>query len=89
MIGRAPLFYYLAHIPLIHLSALLVNRIRTGAAHPEWYLTAPGVRVPETFRWPLPLLYLIFAVDVALLYALCKWFEQMTRSNPHAWMRYL
>src|SRR5262249_53463921 len=34
--GRVPFFYYLAHIPLIHLTALLVNKIRTGATHGEW-----------------------------------------------------
>jgi uncharacterized membrane protein len=35
--GRVPLFYYLLHIPLIHLSALLVNSLRTGATHQVSY----------------------------------------------------
>jgi uncharacterized membrane protein len=39
--GRVPLFYYLLHIPLIHLSALVVNALRVGAAHQEWYQRAP------------------------------------------------
>ena len=35
-IGRVPLIYYLLHIPLIHLSALLVNFIRHGFQVQEW-----------------------------------------------------
>jgi len=30
--GRVPMFYYLVHIPLIHLSALFVNLIREESA---------------------------------------------------------
>ena len=30
--GRVPFFYYLLHIPLIHLLALLVSPVRTPAA---------------------------------------------------------
>jgi hypothetical protein len=29
--GRVPLFYYMLHIPLIHLAAIAVSLIRTGA----------------------------------------------------------
>lgn len=73
-IGRVPLFYYLLHIPLIHASALLVNRLRTGAPHGEWYATAPFTQVPPEQWWPLPLLYLVFAVAVVLLYVACRWY---------------
>ena len=31
--GRVPMFYYLLHIPLIHLSALIVNLIHKGNTH--------------------------------------------------------
>src|SRR5262249_55331400 len=46
-IGRVPFFYYLAHIPLIHLSALAVNAMRTGAGHQDWYRSAPFTQVPQ------------------------------------------
>lgn len=73
-IGRVPLFYYLLHIPLIHATALVVNLLRTGAAHADWYVTAPFTQVPEPQRWSLALLYVVFAVDVALLYVACRWY---------------
>lgn len=72
--GRVPLFYYLLHIPLIHLSALLVNALRTGASQQQWYARAPFVFVENPAeRWSLALLYLVFVVDVALLYLACRW----------------
>ena len=42
--GRVPFFYYVLHILLIHISALVVNYIRTGSVHQDWYGTArlPG-----------------------------------------------
>jgi uncharacterized membrane protein len=88
-IGRVPLFYYLAHIPLIHLSALAVNAIRTGAAHQDWYTTAPYAQVPEEFRWPLWLLYTVFALDVIALYVACRAYARAKAERPRAWMRYI
>jgi hypothetical protein len=74
--GRVPLFYYLLHIPLIHVAALAVNFLRDGAVHPEWYATAPYAGVPEARMWSLPLLYLVFALVVAILYVACRWFDR-------------
>jgi uncharacterized membrane protein len=88
-IGRVPLFYYLAHIPLIHLSALAVNAIRTGAAHQDWYRSAPFAQVPPEQRWPLWLLYLTFAVDVGILVLLCRSYARAKADRPKAWMRYI
>ena len=88
-VGRVPLFYYLLHIPLIHASALVVNRVRTGAAHDEWYAYAPFASVPEEGRWSLALLYLVFAVNVALLYAACRWYAGVKQRRPGGWRRYI
>ena len=76
MIGRVPMFYYLAHIPLIHLTALLINVMLFGAIHQDWYETAPFVTVPEDQRWGLPLLYIVWLIDVVILYMLCSWYAK-------------
>jgi uncharacterized membrane protein len=89
MFGRVPLFYYLLHIPLIHVSALIVNVIRTGAMHNEWYASAPFASVPDDFRWSLGLLYLIFAVDVLLLYAACRWYERVKARGTSPLLHYV
>jgi uncharacterized membrane protein len=87
--GRVPMFYYLLHIPLIHASALLVGLIREGAVHPEWYATAPYAAVPEASRWSLALLYLVFAVDVALLYLPCRWYARLKSRAASRWLRFV
>jgi uncharacterized membrane protein len=87
--GRVPMFYYLLHIPLIHASALLVGLIREGAVHPEWYATAPFASVPEEGRWSLGLLYLVFALDVAILYPLCRWYARLKSRSASRWLRYV
>jgi uncharacterized membrane protein len=74
--GRVPFFYYLAHILIIHLSALLVNYFLLGAVHSEWYTTAPFANVPPESRWSLGLLYFVFAIDVAILYFISKWYSK-------------
>ncbi len=35
------------------------------------------------------LLYLVFAVDVALLYVACRWYAGLKAGNPRGWMRYI
>jgi uncharacterized membrane protein len=88
--GRVPLFYYLIHIPLIHLAALLVNAIRQGSVHQEWYVTAPYTHVPETGRWGLPLLYLVFILVEVVLYFSCRKYMQYKAANPDKkWLRYI
>jgi uncharacterized membrane protein len=88
--GRVPMFYYLMHILLIHISALVVNYLCEGAVHQEWYTTAPFAGVPETSRWPLSLLYLVFAIDVAILYIKCRWYANYKKAHPEKrWLRYL
>jgi uncharacterized membrane protein len=88
--GRVPLFYYLLHIPLIHLSALLVNLLRVDATHQEWYRQAPRVYVESAGdHWSLGLLYLVFAIDVAILYPLCRWYMRRKATRPSAWMQYV
>jgi len=87
--GRVPLFYYLLHIPLIHLTALIVMLLREGSIHPEWYAQAPYASVPEEHRWGLPLLYLVFVIDVTVLYFLCRWFASVKARSKKGWLRYL
>ena len=87
--GRVPMFYYLLHIPVIHAAALVVMRLREGSIHPEWYATAPFTSVPDGHKWGLLLLYLVFVIVIALLYAPCRWFAGVKARRREAWLRYL
>jgi uncharacterized membrane protein len=88
--GSVPMFYYLAHILLIHISALIVMMIREGKIFSEWYANAPYAWLPEEHRWSLGLLYLVFFIDVFLLYFLCRWYARYKFSHREVkWLKYL
>jgi uncharacterized membrane protein len=76
LFGRVPLFYYVLHIPLIHLVAIAISLIRTGAVTPWLFGNHPlePPEAPEGYRWSLGLLYLVTAVCVGLLYVACRWY---------------
>jgi uncharacterized membrane protein len=88
--GRVPFFYYLLHIPLIHVSALIVQLITEGQTNSQWYDTAPYTWIPEDHRWSLGLLYLVFVVDVIILYFACRWYETYKFKHPEkAWLKFV
>jgi len=88
--GRVPMFFYLLHILLIHVSALLVNTLVSGVTHQDWYSTAPFVEVDKDQRWGLSLLYLVYAIDLIILYLACRWYAAYKFSRPEKkWLKYL
>ena len=86
--GRVPMFYYLLHIPVIHVLALGTWSLRDGTTHADAFLTAPYVWMPGT-RWPLWLLYAVFAVAIAVLYPACRWYAGYKARTRAAWTRYV
>jgi len=91
LFGRVPLFYYLLHIPLIHLAAIAVSLIREHRINPWLIANHPMMPppVPEGYRWPLPLLYLVFAIVILTLYFPCRWYAEAKANRPRKWMRYV
>lgn len=87
-IGRVPMFYYLAHILVIHLLAIVTMRLRFGEFRHEWYATAPYTWLPDN-RWSLGLLYLNWLVASVILYFACAWYARRKATAPRPWMRYL
>src|SRR5262245_9498716 len=73
--GRVPLFYYLLHIPTIHLAACLVSLARDGRVNPWLFGNHPMAPppVPEGYTWSLGLLYVVFTLCVIALYFPCRW----------------
>jgi uncharacterized membrane protein len=87
--GRVPMFYYLLHIPAIHIAALLVTFWREGQLRPEWYASAPFSSVPAEHRWNLGLLYVVFVLVVAALYGPCRWFDRLKARQRDGWIRFI
>jgi uncharacterized membrane protein len=90
-VGRVPFFYYMLHIPLIHALAVLVSRIRLGTVSPWLFTNHPmgNPPPPDGYVWSLPLLYLVWAVAIALLYVACRWFADLKARRKDWWLKYL
>jgi uncharacterized membrane protein len=89
--GRVPMFYYLLHIPAIHLAAVIVSLVREGRADPWLFANHPMMNPPppDGYMWSLSLLYAVFIVVVAALYFPCRWYARRKATAPAAWMRYI
>jgi hypothetical protein len=90
--GKVPMFYYLLHIPLIHLTAVGVCYARYRHVH--WMFESFSVgQFPITFPlgWglSLPMVYLIWICLVLVLYPLCHWFAAVKQRRRDAWLSYL
>jgi uncharacterized membrane protein len=92
LFGRVPLFYYLLHIPLIHLSALAVTAMRNPGDIAWLFQNHPmgNGPAPDGYRWSLWLLYAVTMANVMALYAACRWYERVKRAHPnHTVLRFL
>jgi uncharacterized membrane protein len=89
--GRVPFFYYMLHIPLIHLLALVVSKVRLGMVSPWLFTNHPmgNPPPPDGYTWSLPLLYLVWLVAIGILYPACRWFAALKARRTDWWLRYL
>ncbi len=92
IIGKVPMFYYVLHIPLIHLIALAICYSRYG--HVYWMFQSPTiahypVTAPPGWGLSLPGVYLVWGIVVLLLYPLCRWWAGVKRRRSEAWLSYL
>mgnify|MGYP003581508733 CR=1 FL=1 len=89
--GQVPFFYYLLHIPLIHLTAVLISLVRTPES--TWWLRSNHPMmppdVPAGYIWSLPMVYLVTAIVVIVLYFPCRWFARQKAESRKGWMSFL
>jgi uncharacterized membrane protein len=87
--GRVPLFFYLAHIPLIHGLAVLFAYARCGQA--TWLFQLPDYPpppVPKDYGHSLPVVYLVWIAVLLILYPVCRWYAGVKKRRD-AWLSYL
>lgn len=89
IIGRVPLFYYLLHLPLIHLMAVIFSWLRYGHPVEALYGNPPRPEAPSDFGYSLPIVYLVWIGIVVMLYPACRWFAGLKKRRKDAWLSYL
>src|SRR5262249_24960463 len=86
--GRVPFFYYVLHIPLIHLIFVALSIARFGTVIP-WMTTNHPMFVPPPppgCTYSLPALYAITALLVTLLYVRRPWFVDLKARRAERWL---
>ena len=91
-LGRVPMFYYLAHLFLIHLLAIL-GAVVCGYHWSDMILSTRVNASPQLkgYGFDLGVVYIVWISVVVALYPLCKWFDGYKRRNQSTtwWLSYL
>lgn len=87
--GRVPLFYYVLHLYLLHLLAILAA---LAFRQPIWYGTviADMAQKPAGYGHGLLFVYAMWILAVTILYWPCRWFMELrSRHREWIWLSYL
>jgi len=88
--GRVPLFYYVLHIYLIHLLAVVVAQLFHQPVSWLWHGAMFVLGVPAGYGHGLPFIYGIWFLVLAILYLPCRWFMEYKRQHRDwTWLSYL
>jgi uncharacterized membrane protein len=85
-IGRVPMFYYVLHIYLIHLIAMLAAQL-SGYSWSDMILQRRTWVDPQLkgYGFSLGVTYLVWIGIVLLLYPLCKWYDKYKTAHKEKW----
>jgi uncharacterized membrane protein len=90
--GRTAMFYYLAHLLLIHVAAMFAARVQ--GFHFSDMILSTSVNSSATLKgygFPLGTVYLVWIGVVLFLYPVCKWYDGYKRKHiqQQKWLSYL
>ena len=88
VIGRVPLFFYLIHLYLIHLLAIVAVVISGRPWTDMIFIT--GINAKDApwlkgFGYSLAGTYLVWIAVILLLYPLCKWYDDYKTNHKEKW----
>jgi hypothetical protein len=87
--GRVPLFYYVLHLYLLHIIAIVAS---LAFQQPIFYGTVISEQAhrPLGYGHGLPFIYAMWLLAVGILYFPCRWFmEFRARHREWTWLSYL
>jgi uncharacterized membrane protein len=85
--GRVPMFYYLLHIFIIHITTLAAAGLFTTFSWHVWILKEPlwFTKTLVGYGFSLGVVYLVWIAIVAGVYPLCKWYDGYKTNNKQKW----
>ena len=87
--GQVPFFFYVIHIPLLHLGGIALAEFTFGQA--SWLFGSPIKHSPEGLSYGFELLpsYIGWISVLVLLYYPSKWFAGLKQRRKDWWLSYL
>ena len=86
--GRVPMFYYVLHLYLIHILAVVAAISTVGYAG-FMFSNLLWRNWPAAYGFNLGFVYLVWVTVILLLYLPCRWFSELKRRKKSAWLSYL
>ena len=85
--GRVPMFYYIIHIYIIHLIAMVASAFTPGQNWKIWILDKPIWFTSDLkgYGFSLPVAYLVWVIIVVGLYPLCKRYDAYKQAHKEKW----
>lgn len=86
--GRVPLFFYVVHIYVAHITGVLLALAQGGVLRRIPVVTNPA-SLPDWYGVSLAGVYVAWALVVALLYIPCRWFARLKEQSNNPLLAYL
>jgi uncharacterized membrane protein len=84
--GRVPFFYYILHLYLLHLIAVLFAGL-SGFGWDKMFLSGFIIMEPgfENYGFPLWVVYAVWIAVILILYPLCRKFDRYKQGHKEIW----
>jgi uncharacterized membrane protein len=87
--GKVALFFYIVHLPIIHILAELYSRIFLHVAG-DWYWSPEVTAVfPAAYHFSLARVYLVWLGVLLMTYPLCLTYQRYKATHTYIWLKYL
>jgi uncharacterized membrane protein len=90
--GAVPMFAYVIHLYLVHSLSIVLHVAFHKDVQAQFGFIQNMFLAPELAQGsglPLPLVYILWAGTIALLYPLCRWFSEVKSQHTQWWLSYL
>jgi uncharacterized membrane protein len=87
--GRVPMFFYVLHLYVIHLLAILMATLFHQPV--DWLFHGAFMTndIPDGYGHGLPFIYLMWLTVLVILYFPCRWFMGIKQRRSNWWLSYL
>lgn len=87
--GRVPMFFYILHLYVIHLLAIVTAYIFRQPVNWLWHGTFWMNSVPDDYGQSIFFVYAMWLMAIVMLYFPCRWFAELKQRRKDWWLSYL